>query len=71
MYIIVELQKNGDQVANLVYTYASRYEAESKYHPVLSAAAISTVEVHSAVMLTEEGYLIKNESYRHMTEGEE
>lgn len=65
MYIVIELQKTGNQVANIVSTYTSVYEAESKYHQILAAAAISQIETHSAVMLDGFGGFIKSESYTH------
>lgn len=64
MYIVIELQKTGDQVANLVTSHATRQEAEAKYHTVLAAAAVSPVEVHSAVMLSGEGFPLRNECYK-------
>jgi len=43
MYIVIELQKNGDQVANIVTTHETENDAYSKYHAILAAAAKSTV----------------------------
>lgn len=66
MYIVIELQTNADgAVANLVYQYASRDEAESKFHSILAAAAISSLPVHAAIMLTNAGTMVKSELYRH------
>ena len=66
MYIVIELQTNADgTVANLVYQYASRDEAESKFHSILAAAAISALPAHAAVMLTNAGTMVKSEFYRH------
>lgn len=60
-YIVIEIQ-NG---ATLVWTYDSRAEAESKYHTILSFAAVSTVEIHSAVILTSAGHLLAAQCYDH------
>lgn len=66
MYIVIELQTNADgTVANLVYQYASRDEAEGKFHSILASAAISSLPVHAAVMLTNAGTMVKSEYYRH------
>jgi hypothetical protein len=65
MLIILELQKTGNTLAHLLTTHESRDEAESKYHTVLSAAAVSSVNVHSAVMLDDTGRWIKGETYYH------
>lgn len=69
MFIVLEIQK-GDQVATLVSSHEDRNSAESKYHTVLSAAAISAVPVHSAILMTDEGTPIKYESYEHTPEPE-
>ena len=67
-YLVIELQGTGESVANIVSTYNTINEAESKYHQILSAAAISNVPVHSAVILTDEGHSMKHECYKHITE---
>lgn len=69
MYIVIELQT--DKTSSVLATaYADRFEAESKYHTILAAAAKSQVPIHSAAMLTEEGELIKHDSYDHREEVE-
>lgn len=65
MFVVVELQENGETLQNLVTAHTTLREAESKYHTVLAAAAVSTVPVHSAVLLSGNGNVIKSESYRH------
>lgn len=71
MYLVIELQTNADgTVANLVYQYASRDEAESKFHSILASAAVSSLPVHAAVMLTNAGTMVKSEFYRHGGEEE-
>ena len=71
MYIILETQTytNGT-VGTLIDSYENRNAAESKYHNVLAAAAISQLPLHCAFMLTDEGYTIKSEVYRHEQEVE-
>ena len=67
MTVVIELQKLSDtQIANIVTVYQTRAEAEQKYHAILSAAAVSEVPIHSAIMLEEDGRTIKNEWYNHM-----
>ena len=64
MFIVIELQKvNDTQVANNIWAYTEQAVAEQKFHTVLSAAAVSTVPVHSAVMLDEMGRTIKGPEY--------
>lgn len=43
----------------------ARLKAESKYHEVLAAAAISELPQHSATLLTSDGRAVMNQVYRH------
>ena len=68
MFIVIEIQAtNEEKVATLVFSYTNLNDAYSKYHTILSAAAISTVWKHSAVVLDDSGALLKRESYIHET----
>ena len=64
MYIVVEIQ-TSNTVATLVNSYEDRNQAESKYHQILTAAALSSVPKHSAVLMNDVGQTIKNETYIH------
>ena len=64
MFIVFEIQMSST-VSTLVNVYEDRNSAESKYHQVLSAAAISSVPKHSAVLMNEIGDTIKKDSYTH------
>lgn len=67
-YIVIELQTNGDTTANIITVYADRLQAESNFHDILRAAAVSSVEAHSAVIMTDDGKLVRpSECYRHAT----
>ena len=68
-YIVMEIQA-GDTVATIVTQHDTRQAAESKFHQILAAAAISAVPAHSAVMMSEEGFPLRNESYKHIPEPE-
>jgi len=66
MYVVVELQKSNDTtIASLVSTHQTLAEAESKFHQVLSYAAVSTLPLHSCVLLNEDAYVIRTQSYSH------
>ena len=67
-YIVIELQTaaNG-AVGNLIYTYTDRYAAEAQYHLILSSAATSSVPIHTACIMTNEGQLLERKSYHHTT----
>lgn len=66
MFIVIELQKDAEGVvSNIVTSYENLAEAESKYYSVLAAAAISKVPVHSAIIVSEEGFPVKHQCYKH------
>lgn len=66
MYIVIELQKNAEgKVSNIVTEHATMEAAESKYHSILSAAAVSEIPVHSAIIVSEEGFPVKHQCYKH------
>ena len=67
MFIILEIQKSNSGSVDIVppTKHESRNEAEQKYHQWLSAAAVSKVNVHSVVMLSDYGDRIKGETYIH------
>lgn len=66
MYIVIELQKNIDGVvSNIVTSYNTLAEAENKYYSILASACISTIPVHSAVIISEEGFTVRSQCYKH------
>lgn len=68
-YLVIEIQTSWDgTVGNIVTAHDTREQAESKYHAVLSAAAISTIMKHSAVIMDEEGAVLGSMCYRHEME---
>lgn len=63
-YIVIELQTMKDgSVANLVTQHATEDEAQSKYHSVLAAAAVSDLPVYGAVLMTNSGVTLENRYY--------
>ena len=65
-YIVIEMQKNTEgQVANLVTAHNTLAEAESKFYTILASAAINDVPVHSAIIVSEEGFPVKHQCYKH------
>lgn len=66
MYIVIELQKNAEgTVSNLVTSHTTLADAESKFYSVLASAAINTVPVHSAIIVSEEGFPVRYQCYKH------
>ena len=65
-YIVIEIQTNADgTVGNLVTAHDTRNAAESAYHSVLAAAAVSSLPHHAAVLLTSTGSLLDTRCYEH------
>ena len=66
MYIVIELQKNAEGVvSNIVTSFDTLAEAESNYYSILASAAVSKVPVHSAIIVSEEGFPVKHQCYKH------
>lgn len=65
MYLVIEIQKNGNAISQIVTTHTELKEAEQTYHTILAAAAVSEVDVHSAVLMLYDGKVLKKESYYH------
>ena len=71
-FLVVEIQTNPDgTVGNLVYAYDELNAAESKYHAVLSSAAISELPMHAAVLLRSDGAALASKFYEVLPEVED
>lgn len=67
-YIVLETQTNTDgTVGTLITTYDDKFQAESKYHAVLSAAAVSDLPKHCAFLLDDSARTLKSEAYTRNT----
>lgn len=65
-YIVLETQTNSEGVVStLVNICNDQNEADSKYHSILSYAAVSTLSKHCAFILTDTGRTIKSDAYIH------
>lgn len=69
---VVEVKKtaSGDFEHNVYWLYdedadTAMLKAESKYHEILSAAAVSTMAEHSAILFTSEGFPKMHQCYKH------
>lgn len=70
IYIVSEIQSNGTTASVITNTYTDRNDAENKWHTILAYAAKSNTKIHSATMMTDDGYFIKSEHYEHEGEAE-
>lgn len=70
-YIVAELQTNSDgTVGSLLYQFDDRNQAESKYHLILSYAAVSELPLYAAMIFTNTGETLMSAYYNHMPEPE-
>ena len=68
-YIVTEIQTfDTGNIATPSYAYDDRLAAESKYHALLSGAAISKLPLHAVVLMTSDGRVVANQSYTHPVE---
>jgi hypothetical protein len=66
MFLVIEIQTAADgTVSTLVTQHQTRNEAESKYYLVLSAAAVSSVPLHAAMLCYSNGNHLLSKSYEH------
>lgn len=71
-FYIMEIQQYNDGSYGDIKHFAydedpdkARLKAESKYYEVLSAAAVSELPMHSAILFSAEGFPIMNKCYKH------
>lgn len=64
-YITFEIQNTNGTVGTITKTFEDRLQAESDYHTILASAAISSVPVHSAALMTDEGFMLESKCYKH------
>lgn len=67
MYLVIELQKDGDTLANTPFAFSDLNQAKSKYHSLLSVASVSNVERHAVAILDDTGRAVFYEWYDHET----
>ena len=71
MFMIIEMQTDANgNIAEIITKKATQAEAEADFHRILAAAAVSSVPVHSAVILTDNGYALRREFYDHRQQPE-
>ena len=77
-YYVIEIKRTqtGDYEHEVHWQYdtdpdKARLKAESKYHDVLSKAAVSVYASHSATLLSGDGRCLMSMCYRHEAKGVE
>lgn len=65
MCIVIELQKNTESVvSNLITSHNTLTQAESKFYSTLTSA-VNEIPIHSAIIVSEEGFPVKHQCYKH------
>lgn len=65
-YVVMEIQTmDNGTIANIVTQHETEAEAYSKFHAVLSAAAISDLPCHGALIITGDCVPLDYQCYRH------
>lgn len=71
-YYIIEIQQYADGTYGDIEHFAwdedpekARLKAESKYYQVLSAAAVSELLSHAAILFSSEGFPYMHQCYKH------
>lgn len=65
MYIVIELQTENDSVSPIINSYSTINQAYQKYYLILSAAAVSSVKTHTAMIISKNGEIITADSFEH------
>ena len=68
MYLVIEIQKQGETLSSICTAFNDQNLAEQSYHTILASASVSTVDVHSAVLMFYDGTVFKKETYYHNEE---
>lgn len=63
MYIVIELQTTNGTTGNFVFAFADLADAYAKYYSILSSAAKSSVELHTVLILTADGSIVRSERF--------
>ena len=64
-YVVVELQKTGDQVGSIITAHDTLKDAHFKFYSVAAAASISEVDMHTAVLMSERGLPMERICFEH------
>lgn len=65
MFAVIEIQKNKTTATPFISLFDSKEQAYSSYHTILAAAAISEIEEHSVILVSEEGNYMLHDKFIH------
>ena len=67
IFYVIELQSSTTG-AVISFAFNNQPDAEAKYHELLSVAAKSAVAKHAILLISDDGFVIKQETYNHTAE---
>ena len=72
MYIVIEMQTNNGvtTVVTPIKTFTDINKAYEAYYQTLMYASVSEVGIHTAMILTERGDVVRVEHFEHVEAGE-
>ena len=71
MYILIEMQTNNGTTAIVPpTTYSDLSIAYQAYYTALAAAAVSNVQIHTVVLMTPIGQIVRVETFNRVPESE-
>lgn len=68
MYIVIEIQKMSESsvaIPTPIYSNTNQDQSESEFHRLCSIAAVSNVPQHTVILLKDNGFVLKIETYEH------
>lgn len=65
LYAVIELQRNGNQIANIVTSHETLQDAQYKFYTIAAAATVSQLDRHSVILINDEGFIINSLSFEH------
>ena len=68
MITVLELQSTGTSMSVLHTEYSDINVAYNKYYTILAAAAMSKVPIHTAMIVLEDGSVVRSETFQHEAE---
>lgn len=72
MYIVIEIQTAANGLVSTIVTqHSDANDAYAQFHSILAAAAVSELPQHAAVILYNNGNMVRSEHYTHEIATEE
>lgn len=62
-YYVIECQNDGNTGSAIPLWYEDESAAESKYHQILSVAAVSSVPLHGAILMEDTFHTFERQVY--------